>query len=172
MVPRGGLHVGDDRRLHRLVARLDRERYAGGGKRDFPAHRILNAVELPAEPGITLKEGQAARFRHEHPVVDLGLGREKLRDRDRGIGPVGFEERGDVESGEIDPVVDPVVILVREMLFVPALEMVAEDEIELDVDVRPLAVDAITGVSHLPDRLAGGDRLSGLGGGRTEVCVE
>lgn len=172
MIGAAWLYVGYDRMGKGFGTGANFERDAGGGEAEFPALRISDCVEIPAQPGVTAQKVELAALGNEDPVVNFRIRGQELRDGDIRIRPVGLEEFGDIQSEQVDSTENAVVIFTREMPTVPALKMIAENHAELDVDMSPLPVEAGAGVSHLSDFLPGPDLLSRDGGGRAEVSIE
>src|SRR5439155_23438222 len=99
---------------------------------------------------------------------------EKLRNRERWIFAQLQIELRDVEPDQIDPVVNAVVVRIVfvEEGTVPFLEVVIEHQVQLQVQMRPLAIDSRSGVTHHRDLLPAMHRVSGSNVDFTEMPVE
>ncbi len=124
-----------------------------------------------AKPGVAFHE-------FEHPpagggdlVIDGGAP-DEVRDRDGRILLVCDEEARDIEAGQVQAVVDAMLVLFPELPGMPAVELQGKENVELDVHVGALPVDARAGVAHLAHHLSSAEALAGLDRDLGEVGVE
>ena len=94
------------------------------------------------------------RPRHGH-FVECFFALEKLRDGQRRIFAQGKKEPRKIEPGQVDAIVDAVVIrIVFVSGIVPCLEVMTEQQIQFEMNVRAFAVEAHAGVTHYRNRFA------------------
>ena len=83
------------------------------------------------------------------------------------------QDRGGVDTDEVEAIVEAVLVRAAgEVLAMPSLEIFAEHDGDLEMQMGPLAIDAGSAESHAADLVALGDALAGLGGDFRKVGVE
>ena len=124
-----------------------------------------------SDPGIAVGELQLAAAGTGHLVVNR-LAVEKSGKTEGGV-PVMREEKAcDVQSRQVHAVMDPVLVLGAESHLVPAVELEGEKDIEFQVQVGTLAIQAGPAVSHSSENLPGFDLLPCLHACTGKVSVK
>ena len=82
------------------------------------------------------------------------------------------KDRGGVDADEVEAIVEAVLVRAAgEVLAMPSLEIFAEHDGDLEMQMGALAVDAGSAESHAADLVSLGNSLAGLGGDFRKVGV-
>ena len=82
------------------------------------------------------------------------------------------EETRDIEAGQINSIVNAIVIGITKKAIMPRFEIAVEHQIHLEMEMRPRLVQSFTAVTHARDPFAAIDSLTDIHHDFTQVPVK